>query len=160
MIQNISTVEQTDFGWLVNGSTFVPNTPDNMDCIAVLVWIAEGGKVTVKTKTRQEIISEIERVKNEKRDAPFSLYGVMWDNDRNARSEYTQLQTEISLNSYVERVWKTHGTTFVTLTKEIALDVIAESTKQVQDSFIWMQSEIEHLNNTPDEELNSFEVRK
>lgn len=160
MIQNISTVEQTDYGWLVNGSMFVPNSPDNIDYNLVHDWIAKGGKVTIKMKTRREIIGEIERVKNEKRDASFILYGVMWDNDRNARSEYTQLQTEISLNSYVERVWKTHGTTFVNLTKEIALDVIAESTKQVQDSFIWMQSEIERLNNTPDEELNSFEVRK
>lgn len=38
----IKEVQQTEYGYIVNGNMHVPNDPANSDCQAILAWIAEG----------------------------------------------------------------------------------------------------------------------
>jgi len=50
----ITSVQEQESGWLVNGAMNVPNDPRNRDCRAVLEWINEGNTPDPKPKPSKE----------------------------------------------------------------------------------------------------------
>jgi hypothetical protein len=60
----IETVKQTQNGYLINNSTFVPNDPSNTDYQAVEEWIAEGGVVEPEFSLNELKIKKIAEVKS------------------------------------------------------------------------------------------------
>jgi len=81
---NISTVKETHKGFFVNGETFVPNDPANIDYRGIQDWIAEGN-TPEPIETPQE---EQDRLEKEFRAE---------QKRRLAATDYTQLMDENEL---------------------------------------------------------------
>jgi hypothetical protein len=107
---------------------------------------------------RQRLLAAIGERKNALRDGGFTVGGVLWDSDYNARVAYAELAQHLAKDPGYFTRWKASEGNWVDMTAALFDTVYAAGVAHIAAAFAWQESAEARLAVTADADLESFVV--
>ena len=151
---NIETIIEMESCFLVNGNISVPKDQANSDYQKIQEWIDEGNapEPDPALSLENRKIKKLQELKNKKKimlEQGFTVDGVLFDSDINARIAYHDFESLLRVQDTFKIDWKASNTEWVVMDKVLFEKIKVTLTEHMQNIFAWCKTKQEEISSAP-----------